>query len=99
MAASLVYVAAHVIDYLFTVRGIAVGAFREGNPVIQGYMDCFGVGKGLVICKLLMGVVIILGVIVTHLAYEQRGIRFKIEYVLYGGAILTFLGGVLWFCG
>ena len=96
MVASLAYIAAHVTDYLFTVHGIAIDASQEANPVVRGYMDCFGVGKGLMICKSLMSAVIILGVIVTHLAYIKKGNKVKVEYVLYAGAFFTFLGGVLW---
>ncbi|MFC1718675.1 DUF5658 family protein [Candidatus Poribacteria bacterium] len=96
MAASLAYIVAHVFDYLFTVHGIAVNAAQEANPVVQGYMDCFGVGKGLVICKSLMSIIIIFGVIVTHLAYTKRGNKIRVEYILYAGALLTFLGGALW---
>ncbi len=96
MAASLAYIAAHVVDYLLTVHGIAVSASQEANPIVRGYMDYFGVGKGLMICKSLMSAVIILGVIATHIAYTKRGNKFRVEYILYAGAILTFSGGALW---
>ena len=96
IAASLAYVAAHVIDCILTAHGIAVNASVEANPVVQGYMDYFGVGKGLVICKSLMGTIIISGIIVSHLAYEKRGKRIRVEYILYAGALFTLLGGSLW---
>ena len=96
VAASMLYIAAHVFDYLFTVHGIAVNAAQEANPIVQGYMDCFGVGRGLLICKSLMSVIIIFGVVVTHLAYVKKGNKIRVEYILYGGAFLTFLGGAMW---
>ena len=95
-AASLAYIAAHIVDYFFTLHGLTRNASQEANPVVQGYIDCFGVEKGLMICKSLMSVAIILGVVVTQLAYNKKGTKVKLEYVLYAGSILTFLGGVLW---
>jgi hypothetical protein len=94
--AILVYIAAHIVDGLFTVRGVAIDATMEANPVLQIYMDCFGVGKGLLICKSLMGAVVIPGMIVAHMAYEKRRSKFRVEYILYAGSFLTFLGGALW---
>ena len=96
MAASLVYMTAHVVDYLFTVHGIAVNASQEANPLVKVYMDYFGVERGLMICKSLMSTIIIFGVIVTHIACSKEGNKIRVEYVLYGGAILTLLGGALW---
>lgn len=96
IAASLAYIVAHVIDCILTAHGIATNASVEANPIVQGYMDYFGVGKGLIICKSFMGAIIILGVIVSHLAYQKRGKRIRVEYILYAGALFTFLGGSLW---
>ena len=94
--ASLVYVLANLADYLFTLHGIANNVSQEANPVVQGYMDVFGVGRGLAICKLLMGAIIILGVIATRLAYRKRGSEIRVELLLYVGSFMTLLGGSLW---
>ena len=94
--ASLVYILANLADYLFTLYGIANNLSQEANPVVQGYMDVFGVGRGLAICKFLMGAIIILGVIATRLAYRKRGSEIRVELLLYAGSFITLLGGSLW---
>jgi len=94
--ASLLYVLANLVDYFFTLYGIAKNVSQEANPVVQGYMDVFGVGRGLAICKLLMGAIIILGVIAIRLAYRRRGSEVRVELLLYAGSFMTLLGGSLW---
>ena len=96
LTASLVYIAAHVFDYFLTVYGIGANASQEANSVVQGYMDYFGVEKGLMICKSLMSTIIIFGVVLAHLAYNGKGHKIKVEYILYAGSLFTFLGGALW---
>lgn len=96
--ASLTYILAHMIDYLFTVPGIKSAATVEGNPVIQGYIDIFGVENGIMFSKLLICVGVIFGTKAISLAYKNRKTRIRAEPILYGGAILTALGGSLWLC-
>jgi hypothetical protein len=96
ITAILVYITAHIVDYFLTVYGIVTKTSQEANPVVQGYIDHFGVEKGLMICKSLMSIVIILGVIFAHLAYGGKQDKVKVEYILYVGSLFTFLGGVLW---
>lgn len=93
---SLAYIVAQIMDYFFTAYGIANNLSQEANPIVQGYMDVFGVGKGLAVCKSLMCAIIIYGVIIAHLACRQKGRKLRVEFVLYAGAFMTLLGGSLW---
>ena len=94
--ASLAYIIANVTDYLFTVSGVEKEPFREGNPIVQGYIYFFGASRGILICKLLACIGVICAMRVINLAYREKRTRLRAEYVLYGGAILTTLGGSLW---
>ena len=96
MSASLAYIIAHIIDYFLTVYGITANLSQEANPVVRGYMEIFGVGRGLAICKSLMCTIIILGAIVAHLACREKGNKIRVEFILYAGSLMTLLGGALW---
>ncbi len=94
--ASLAYIVAHVIDHLLTVRSILGTMLKDGNPMIRQYMDLFGTQGGLLACKLLICGSVILGMKAIDMSYKKGRTRFRGEYVLYGGAIVTILGGCLW---
>ncbi len=94
--ASLAYIIAHVADYLFTVQATIGTMFKDGNPMIRQYMDLFGTQNGLLAYKLLICGSVILGMKAVDLSYKEGKTRFRGEYVLYGGAIVTVLGGCLW---
>ncbi len=94
--ASLMYIAANVIDYLLTVSGIESDPLREGNPVLQEYVSLFGARHGILICKLLTCIGVLSAMRVIDLAYREKRTRLRAEYILYGGAILMTLGGLLW---
>ncbi len=94
--ASLAYIVAHVIDYLLTVRSILGTMLKDGNPMIRQYMDLFGTQNGLLAYKLIVCASVILGMKAVDLSYKEGKTRFRGEYVLYGGAIVTVLGGCLW---
>ena len=96
--ASLTYIIAHVVDYLFTVPGVMSSASGEGNPVIQGYIDYFGIQGGLLFSKSLICGSVILGVKAISIAYKRKKTKIKAEHILYSGAVLTTLGGSLWLC-
>jgi hypothetical protein len=98
MLASLTYMAAHVSDYLLTITGIRRTAITEGNPVIQGYIDLLGLENGLIIGKLLICCGVICGAKIISIAYKRKETKIKAESILYAGAILTTLGGLLWLC-
>jgi hypothetical protein len=95
--ASLTYILAHILDYHFTVRGLRTTVFTEGNPIIQGYIDHFGIESGLVGYKLLICIALIFGMKAIDLARKEKKTRFRVEPILYVGAILTIFGGSLWF--
>lgn len=94
--ASLAYIAANIIDYLLTISGVENDAFREGNPLLREYIELFGAGRGILICKLLACIGVICAMRVIDLAYKENKIRLRAEYILYGGAILMTLSGCLW---
>ena len=95
--ASMLYILANALDYHFTLNGIMYTDHREANPIVQSYMDLFGVQQGLLICKTLMVAMIILAVIAVDLVCRKKNIRFRPAYILYIGAILTTFAGSLWF--
>ena len=94
--ASLAYITAHIVDYFLTVYGITANLSQEANPVVRGYMEIFGVGRGLAICKSLMCTIIIFGAIAVHLACREKGNKIRVEFILYAGSLMTLLGGALW---
>ncbi|MFC1714185.1 DUF5658 family protein [Candidatus Poribacteria bacterium] len=96
IVAGLIYILANAFDYYLTVYGIMNTTYREANPIVRGYMDIFGLTEGLMIYKVLMVGLIILAVITVDLFYRKKNIRFRPEYILYVGALMTTLGGSLW---
>ncbi len=96
IAAGLIYILANAFDYYLTVYGVMNTTYREANPIARGYMDIFGLTEGLMIYKVLMVGLIILAVITVDLFYRKKNIRFRAEYILYVGALMTTLGGSLW---
>ncbi len=94
--ASLTYIAANAIDYLFTVPGVKSDPLREGNPLIRGYIDLFGAEYGVLVCKLLLCIGVISAMRVIDLAHREKRTWLRAEYILYGGAILMTLSGLLW---
>lgn len=94
--ACLAYIVANIIDYQLTIYGIANTVYCEANPIAQGYMDLFGIQRGLLFYKAPMMGLIILAVIIIDAMYRNKKIRFRPVYILYAGALLTTLGGSLW---
>jgi len=96
IVACLAYIAANIIDYHLTIYGITNTVYREANPIVRGYMDLFGLQRGLLFYKAPMIGMIILAVIIVDTIYRKKKARFKPVYILYAGALLTALGGSLW---
>ena len=96
ITAGLTYILANLIDYRLTMYGAANTNYREANPIALGYMSVFGMAEGLMIYKMLMVSAIISAVIMVDIFYRRKNIRFRSEYLLYAGAIMTTLGGSLW---
>ena len=94
--ATSAYITANVIDYLLTVAGVEDMPYREGNPIIQIYIEFFGARYGVLICKLLICIGVVCAMRVIYLAHKENKTWVRAEYILYGGAILTTLGGFLW---
>lgn len=96
ITATLMYIAANVIDYLFTIQGVGDNPLREANPIVRLYIDLFGAIHGVLICKLLICTGVIAAMRVVHIAHREKWTRLRADYILYAGAILTTLGGSLW---
>jgi hypothetical protein len=94
--ACVAYVAANIVDYIFTIYGMMNSRMSEANPIAQSYMQILGVEKGLFLFKILMVGVIILGVFVIDLVVKERKIKIRSEYILYVGAVVTILGSSMW---
>ncbi|MBD3181237.1 hypothetical protein GF312_03025 [Candidatus Poribacteria bacterium] len=94
--ASFTYIMAHVVDYLFTISGVELSPLNEGNLIIRNYMNMMGIEQGLLFYKGVMCAGVILGMKAVQLSYRKRNIKFKVQYILYGGAVATTLGGTLW---
>jgi hypothetical protein len=95
--AALAYFLAHVFDYILTLNGLTRTNGEEANPFAQRYMEFFGLHLGLLIFKLQMFVIVVLAALGIEIIYRKKRSRIKSEYILTIGAILTFLGGSLWF--
>jgi hypothetical protein len=95
--ATLVYFLAHVFDYILTLNGLTKTNGEEANPFAQRYMEFFGLHIGLLIFKMQMFCIVVLAAFgLEHICRKKKS-RIKSEYILTIGAILTFLGGSLWF--
>lgn len=99
LIASLLFIAGNLMDYILTAHGISNGVYEEANPIIREYIDHFGIHKGLLLFKGLMGSFIIFGVIVFDKVCKEKGINFRSEFILYAGAIATTIAGALWLTG
>jgi hypothetical protein len=90
--AILAYIIAGVFDYTLTTYGLTNTGVGEGNPIAQCYIDIFGPQIGLLVFKLFMISFVVFGAILINHKYGSKIAKF----ILYGGAIITLLGGGLW---
>lgn len=95
--ATLAYFLAHVFDYILTLNGLTRTNGEEANLLAQRYMEYFGLHLGLLIFKMQMFCIVVLAALGLEQIYRKKKSRIKPEYILAIGAILTFLGGSLWF--
>ncbi|MEK7399381.1 MAG: DUF5658 family protein [Candidatus Poribacteria bacterium] len=95
--ATLLYFLAHVFDYILTLNGLTKTNGEEANLFAQRYMEFFGLHIGLLIFKMQMFCIVVLAALGLEHIYRKKKSRIKSEYILTIGAILTFLGGSLWF--
>jgi len=93
-----VYGLANVFDYIMTVNGIMAKKSPEGNPLIQKYIDHFGLLSGVLIHKLVMFAIVVSGVILISLRYndDERENSLLPESLLYWGSAITFVAVALW---
>jgi len=95
--ACFIYIISNAYDYYMTVTGIINGRSQEGNPIIQQYIDFFGLHNGILFYKLIMCSIIIFCVMIFSLIYEyEEKKRLIPEYILYSGSIMTLIAVVMW---
>jgi hypothetical protein len=98
--ACIAYIFANVFDYFMTVEGIKSGRNQEGNPIIQHYIDYFGLQNGVLFYKSLMCILIILATLILDVAYSKKAKSSKpiplSLYFLYFGSFATILAGISW---
>lgn len=97
VVAFLTYAAASASDCLVTLTGLLDRQVRELNPVLNGYIEHFGVAYGLVLPKALIGATVILAsTLYIHSMHRAHRTRVRAEYILYGGALFTALAPLHW---
>jgi hypothetical protein len=95
--ALLAYTAASAADYLLTLSGLIGEEIRELNPILNLYIDHFGACYGLLVPKVLLGVMVVLASsIYIHAMHQQRRTRIRAEHILYPGALFTVLTPLHW---
>jgi len=90
----LTYIAAHIIDTCLTLQGLP--SEDEGNPIILSWMECLGTIQGLIIFKALMASLILVAIVLIRTESKRESRPMDLSWVLYGGALLTFLCSTLW---
>jgi hypothetical protein len=92
-----VFFLANILDYGVTVYGIINRKSQEGNPIIQKYIDYFGLEKGVLFHKLIIFNIIMFCVILLGFLYEREESKKLIpEYILYWGSLTTFIAVAIW---
>jgi len=95
--ACLIYLIVNAYDYFMTVSGILAHKAQEGNPIIQIFIDHFGLHNGVLIYKIIICSFITLGVLFFSFVYEyEEQKRLLPEYILYGGSIVTLFAVAMW---
>lgn len=92
-----VYFLVNVFDYIMTINGILSQKSEEGNPIIQKYIDYYGLLKGVLFHKFIMCGMVILGVIIFSLRikYDEKNNLIS-ENILYWGSVLTLIAVAMW---
>ncbi|MFC1752913.1 hypothetical protein ACFL96_05900 [Thermoproteota archaeon] len=96
LIASGTYIMASAADYLATVRGIDMNKIVEVNPIINDYINQFGVEHGVLIPKVIIGAGVLLGLKCVDSKLKDKEVKVKAKHILYGGALLTALTGTSW---
>lgn len=98
------YAAASLSDYLLTLAGLLGREIRELNPLLNAYIDLLGAAYGLMVPKLLLGLVVVPAAsLYIHAMYRQNRTRIRAEHILYPGALFTVFASLHWvilkYCG
>jgi len=91
---TLTYIASHIVDTYLTLRGLP--SRGEGNPFILAWMEWLDTIQGIVVFKLLMTSLALLGIVLIRIKSKRENRSMDLSWVLYGGALLTFLCSTLW---
>lgn len=91
---TLTYIASHIVDTCLTLRGLS--SRGEGNPFILAWMEWLGTIQGIVVYKSLMIGLVLLGIVLIRIKSKRESRSMDLSWVLYGGALLTFLCSTLW---
>lgn len=95
--AILVYAAASTTDYLLTLAGLIGEEVRELNPLLNAYIEHLGVYRGLLVPKLLLGVMVVLSAsLYIHVMHRRNRTRIRAQHILYPGAVLTVVAPLHW---
>jgi hypothetical protein len=91
---TLTYIAAHIIDTCLTLQGLSSN--NEGNPIMLSWMKCLGTTQGIIVFKALMTCLILFAIVCIRTKSKRESRPMDLSWVLYGGALLTFLCSTLW---
>ncbi len=91
------YAAASATDFLLTFPGLLSKEIRELNPFLNAYIVHFGEAWGLLLPKLILGLLVIVTTsLYLHAKHRQHLTRMRPQYILYGGAMFTLLAPLHW---
>ena len=91
------YAAASATDFLLTYSGLLSNEVRELNPFLNAYIAQFGEAWGLLLPKLILGLLVTTTTsLYLHAKHRQRLTRMRPQYILYGGALFTVLAPLHW---
>ena len=91
------YAAASATDFLLTFTGLLSKEIRELNPFLNAYIAHFGEAWGLLLPKLILGLLVTTTTsLYLHAKHRQHLTLMRPQYILYGGALFTLLAPLHW---
>ena len=91
------YAAASATDFLLTFTGLLSKEIRELNPFLNAYISHFGEAWGLLLPKLILGLLVTATTsLYLHAKHRQHLTLMRPQYILYGGALFTLLAPLHW---
>jgi len=96
IVACLIFIAANALDYITTVTGIITDKYKEGNTIIQYYINLFGLYEGILVYKLIICGFIMFGLLIFSYKYKREARKYKPENFLYTGSVIMLIASVIW---